>query len=480
MTRDLLNSSARDLLLAIRAKTFSAVDLMRLTYARINKVNPLVNAIITLLPEDRALAMARRADEELAAGQPCGPLHGLPFAVKDLEETAGLRTTYGSLLYKDHIPESDSLMVARLRAAGALIIGKTNVPEFGFGSQTYNEIFGPTRNAYCHALTAGGSSGGAAVALATRMLALADGSDHGGSLRNPAAFNNIFGFRPTPGLIPSLSGDAFTLSLSTLGPMARNIPDLALLLSVQAGADKAVPVSWPEGGLTFSNQLRANISGRRIGWLGDLAGQLQVEPGILALCEAALATLATLGAKIEETELGFAQERIWRSWSGLRAWGIAHKLDTVMRNPHQRDVLKPEAQWEAEQGLRLSALDVAHFIDERTAWFRHALNLFEHYDYLVLPAAQVFPFPAQTHWPHTINGVAMDSYHRWMEVVTPATLGGLPALSVPVGFDEQGRPMGMQLIGKPRGELELLQLAMAYDEATGWTRHAPCAGSSTP
>lgn len=470
---DYLSFSACALLAELHSKKVSAEDIMKATYQRINSVNPQVNAIITLLPEDDALSLAKTCDKELAAGKLRGPLHGLPFAVKDLEETCGMRTTHGSLLYKDHIPAEDSIMVARLREAGAIIIGKTNVPEFGFGSQTYNEIFGPTRNAYNHEMTSGGSSGGAAVVLATRMLALADGSDHGGSLRNPAAYNNVFGFRPSPGLIPGLSGDAFGLSLATLGPMARNIPDLALLLSVQAGADPRVPASGTVRHFDYTKNLNADVTGWRIGWLGDLEGKLPTEPGVLALCDAALSKFAELGVKVEPAKLGFAQERIWAAWAGLRAWGIAHRLNAVMRTPRQRDLLKPEAQWEAEQGLRLSALDIAHFIEERTAWLRHVLSLFERYDFLALPSAQLFPFPATQHWPTEINGVAMDSYHRWMEVVTPATLGGLPALSAPAGFSETGLPMGIQLIGKPRDEQGVMQLAMAYDSLTRWTEQAP-------
>lgn len=457
----------------ITSRTISAEELMRETLDQIGRFNPKVNAVVSLIPHEQALAQARASDRLLAKTGPVGPLHGLPFAVKDLEEAAGLPTTLGSPLFRNNIPAKDSLMVSRLRAAGAIIIGKTNVPEFGFGSQTYNTVFGTTLNAYDQSRTAGGSSGGAAVALALRMLPLADGSDHGGSLRNPAAFNNVYGFRPSPGRIPDLNGDRFGLGLPVLGPMARNIDDLALLFSVQTGPDARVPVSCPEPGASFASLQTNAVSGLRIGWLGDLEGALPMEAGILSLCEAGLTVLDGLGATVELAKLGFPQEAIWQSWCTLRAWNIAFRLGEAYHDPARRDLLKPEAQWEVEQGLGLSGQDIATQIEQRNNWLRHALSLFERYDFLALPSAQTFPFTAEQHWPHEIAGQAMDSYHRWMEVVTPATLGGLPALSVPLGFSEAGLPMGMQLIGPPRGERAVLQLTKAYDEATGWPQRKP-------
>jgi amidase len=464
----LTDLSACELTRMIASRAVSAEELMRETLDRIERFNPKVNAIVSLVPREEALAQARASDRALAEAGPSGPLHGIPFAVKDLEETAGLLTTYGSPLFKDNIPAEDSLMVSRLRTAGALIIGKTNVPEFGFGSQTYNNIFGATLNAYDQSRTAGGSSGGAAVALALRLLPLADGSDHGGSLRNPAAFNNVYGFRPSPGRIPDLDGDRFGLSLPVLGPMARDIDDLALLFSVQAGPDARVPISCPEPGARFAPVRAGEMAGLRIGWLGDLDGELPMEAGIMSLCEAGLAVLEGLGAAVEPARLGFPPEEIWKSWTILRAWGVAFRLGEAYRDPARRHLLKPEAQWEVEQGLGLSGQDVAAQIERRNAWLRQALNLFVQYDFLALPSAQVFPFSAEQHWPREIAGRTMDSYHRWMEVVTPVTLGGLPALNVPVGFNEAGLPMGMQLIGPPRGDLAVLRLAKAYDDATGW------------
>lgn len=463
-----LEHTATDLTRMIRDRKVSAEEVMCATLLRIAEVNPLLNAIVSMVPPEQALDMARESDRILAESGPMGPLHGLPFAVKDLEETKGLLTTCGSPLFKRYIPNSDSLMVARLRAAGALIIGKTNVPEFGFGSQTYNTLFGATLNAYDQSRTAGGSSGGAAVAIASRMMALADGSDHGGSLRNPAAFNNVYGFRPSPGRIPELSGDRYSLSLPVLGPMARTVDDLALLFSVQAGPDRRVPASYQQNGADFAVIRAASAKGKRIGWLGDLDGKLPMEDGILALCTAGLIVLQEAGAEIEPAQLGFSQEIIWESWSKLRNWSVATRLGDAFQDPARRDLLKPEAQWEIERGLRLSGQEVAAQIEHRNAWLRRALVLFETYDVLVLPSAQVFPFAVTQHWPSEVAERGMDSYHRWMEVVTPATLGGLPTVSVPVGFNSEGLPMGMQIIGAPGDDLAVLELAKAYDEATFW------------
>lgn len=465
---ELFEQNALELAAQLRARKISAEELMRATLARIEQVNPVVNAVISQIPEEEALRMARQSDKTLAESGPVGPLHGLPMAIKDLEETAGLLSSYGSPLFKENIPTADSLMVARLRAAGALIIGKTNVPEFGFGSQTYNTLFGTTLNAYDQTRTAGGSSGGAAVALAMRMLPLADGSDHGGSLRNPAAYNNVYGFRPSPGRIPDINGDRFSLGLPVLGPMARTIDDLALLFSVQAGPDPRVPVSACLPGNAFAPVQAADLKGKRIGWLGDLDGHLPIEPGILELCRAGLETFQNLGAEVEAVRLELAPEIIWQSWRALRSWQTAARLNPVYQDPTRRDLFKPEIQWEIEQGLALSGLEIAAQIEQRNNWLRHALALFVRYDILVLPSAQIFPFAASQTWPREVAGRKMDSYHRWMEVVAPATLGGLPALNVPVGFSPDGLPMGMQLMGPPGGDLAILQFGKSYDAATGW------------
>jgi amidase len=461
--------SATDLTGRIARREISCVAVMTAFLDRIDAINPAVNAIVSRVERPALLAQAADYDRE----EPRGPLHGLPMAVKDLEAVAGLPNTMGSPLFRDQVPVADSIMVSRLRAAGAIFIGKTNVPEFGFGSHTYNTVFGTTLNAYDQSRTAGGSSGGAAVALATRMVPLADGSDHAGSLRNPAAFNNVFGFRPSFGRVPAEAPDVFAASLGVLGPMARSVEDLALLLSVQTGFDPRAPLSIRQTAASVTTPLNAPIADRRIGWLGDLGGYLSVEPGILPLCENALSVLEGLGANVEPIAIGFPMDELWDAWTTLRSWGVAGNLAEIYADPARRALLKPEAQWEIARGLTVSGTAITQALAVRTRWYLHMLGLFERFDHLALPTAQVFPFPAELHWPKTIAGRAMDTYHRWMEVVIPATMAQLPALNVPVGFGEAGLPMGMQIIGPPQDELSCLQLGHAYDLATRWPDRRP-------
>jgi amidase len=461
--------SATDLTGRIARREISCVAVMTAFLDRIDAINPAVNAIVSRVERPALLAQAADYDRE----EPRGPLHGLPMAVKDLEAVAGLPNTMGSPLFRDQVPVADSIMVSRLRAAGAIFIGKTNVPEFGFGSHTYNTVFGTTLNAYDQSRTAGGSSGGAAVALATRMVPLADGSDHAGSLRNPAAFNNVFGFRPSFGRVPAEAPDVFAASLGVLGPMARSVEDLALLLSVQTGFDPRAPLSIRQTAASVTTPLNAPIADRRIGWLGDLGGYLSVEPGILPLCENALSVLEGLGANVEPIAIGFPMDELWDAWTTLRSWGVAGNLAEIYADPARRTLLKPEAQWEIARGLTVSGTAITQALAVRTRWYLHMLGLFERFDHLALPTAQVFPFPAELHWPKTIAGRAMDTYHRWMEVVIPSTMAQLPALNVPVGFGEAGLPMGMQIIGPPQDELSCLQLGHAYDLATRWPDRRP-------
>lgn len=451
----------------------SAVSVMTAFLERIDVINPSVNAIVSRVDRPSLLAEAREQDEILAQSGPIGPLHGMPMAVKDLEEVVGLPTTQGSPLFRDAIAQADSPMVARLRQAGAIFIGKTNVPEFGFGSHTYNPVFGTTLNPYDRSRTAGGSSGGAAVALATHMLPLADGSDHGGSLRNPAAFNNVFGFRPSFGRVPDDAADVFAASLGVLGPMARSVEDLALLFSVQAGPDPRMPLSIQQSGASITQPLDAPVAGLRIGWLGDLDGYLAMEPGILPLCQQGLSVLEGLGCQVEPVSLGFPMEELWEAWTLLRSWGVAANLGEAYQDPQRCDLLKPAAQWEVARGLNISGAAISRALAVRSRFFLHMLSLFERYDHLVLPTAQVFPFPADWDWPKDIAGRAMDTYHRWMEVVILATNAQLPSLSVPVGFNDAGLPMGMQIMSRHQGELSVLQLGHAYDRATRWPEKRP-------
>lgn len=459
---------------AIRTRALSCRELMQATLERIERLNPEWNAVVSLQPAEDLLAQADARDAQLARGQWLGWMHGFPQAVKDLAFTKGIRTTMGSPLLQDFVPQEDSIVVERARRAGAIIIGKTNVPEFGLGSQTYNAVFGATANAWDPTKCAGGSSGGAAVALALRMLPVADGSDMGGSLRNPAAYNNVFGLRPSAGRVPKFPAvESFIEQLGTEGPMARTVTDLAMLLSVQAGHDPRAPLSLAEDPSVFAQPLARDCRGLRIGWLGDLDGHLPFEDGVLALCGQGLRALEAVGCAVDETPLGFAPERLWAMWLTLRSCLVSGAQQANHADPARRARMKPEAVWEVENGLRTSALDVYRASVERTAWYRHVLGLFERFDFLALPAAQVFPFDLSTPWPREVGGRTMDTYHRWMEVVIGPTLAGVPAISVPVGFDARGLPMGMQLIGPPRGDLALLQLAHAYEQAAPWVGEAP-------
>lgn len=452
----------------------SCRDLMAASLARIGRFNPRFNAIVSLRDEAALLDDAERCDAELARGESRGWMHGFPQAIKDLAPTRGLRTTFGSPLFRDFVPEADGLVVERIRRAGGIVIGKTNVPEWGLGSQSYNPVFGVTRNAYDPSRTCGGSSGGAAVALALRLLPVADGSDMGGSLRNPAAWGNVFGLRPSRGRVPMWPAeDAFFAQLGTEGPMARTVTDLAALLRTLSGPDARAPLALDADPAVFGEPLEADVTGTRVGWLGDFGGHLATEAGVLALCESALRDLAGVGCIVEPLTLGFDPERLWRAFMTLRAMSFAGRFEALRADPAQWALLKPEAQWEVGQGAGVSAVDVHRASVSRTAWFHHVRGLLKRFDVLALPVTQVFPFDAGTHWPAEIAGRRMDSYHRWMEVVAGATLAGLPAISVPAGFDARGLPMGLQLVGRPNGELALLRIARAYELATQWVQRRP-------
>jgi amidase len=465
--------SAVELAAAIRSRAVSCSEVMSAYLEQIDRLNPRVNAIVSLQDRELLLRQARAHETQMAKGECRGWMHGLPHAVKDLALTAGIRTTFGSPLL-DTLPEHDSILVERLRKNGAILIGKTNTSEFGLGSQTYNTVFGTTLNAYDQSKTAGGSSGGAAVALALRMLPVADGSDMMGSLRNPAAFNNVFGFRPSYGRVPAAGEELFLQQLSCAGAMGRDVTDVAMLMSVIAGSDPRAPLSIAEDPQTFRQSLQRSFSGTRLGWLGDLGGHLPFEPGVMELCRQALKQFEAIGCVIEEVRLPSPPAQLWDSWLKLRQWLVAGELEALYIDPAKRARMKPEAQWEVEGGRSLSALDAYHASVARSDWYRAATRLFRQVDYLLLPSAQVFPFDASVHWPRSINGVAMDTYHRWMEVVVPASLLSGPVLNVPVGFGSQNLPMGMQIIGRNHEDLGVLQLGHAYDQASGWvTRRMP-------
>jgi amidase len=465
---DILDLPAYALSDAIRARRISCHDVMRATLARIEAVNPRHNAIVSLRDGDELLREADARDAELARGesngQPIGWMHGIPQAIKDVVPTAGIRTTFGSPLLRENVPGEDALMVQRMKRAGCIVIGKTNTPEFGLGSHTFNEVFGVTRNAYDPSKSAGGSSGGAAVALATRMLAVADGSDFMGSLRNPAAWNNVFGMRPSESRVPRWPArDVFVTLLSTEGPMGRTVRDVALLLDVQAGYDARTPLSLADAP-SFAASLAAFDPKRaRVGWLGDLSGYLAIEPGIPECCERGLQRLEACGCGVEPLAANFAPDAVWDAWLVWRRWLVGARVAPYLANAQNRALIKPEALWEHDQAARLTGEQVLNASAARTVFYEHVLALFERCDFLALPSAQVWPFDASLRWPATIGGRAMDTYHRWMEVVIYATFAGLPCISVPVGFDDAGLPMGMQLIGRPRDDRAVLQLAFAYE-----------------
>jgi len=472
--------SAEDLARRIRERQLSVHEVIAAFLDRIEAVNPLVNAIVSLRERAGIMREADEADARLRSGAEAGPLFGLPIAVKDLAPTRGIRTTFGSPIFADFVPDEDELFVARMKQAGAIVIGKTNTPEFGLGSNTYNPVFGATLNAFDPALTAGGSSGGAAVALALDMVPLADGSDFGGSLRNPAAYNNVFGFRPSQGLVPSILGlDAFHAQMGIEGPMARTVRDLALLLDVQAGHHPGAPLSYEAPG-SFLAGLDRPAAGGRVAWAGDFGGALPLEDGILSLCEQALARFSTAGFESEPFVPDFDAEALWQAFVMLRQATSGCGLKALHDDPAHRGRLKPEAVWEAEGAGRITGPQIHAASITRTAWHRALLVLFERFDLLVLPTAQVFPFPVETHWPNEVAGRPMDSYHRWMQISAFATMGGCPALNVPVGFDAQGRPMGMQLIGRPRGDLAVLRAGMAYEAMLPWATGAEtCDGAAS-
>ncbi|MGQ2993452.1 amidase [Variovorax sp.] len=471
---ELCRLPARELAALIRRRALSSREVVSAFLQQVDALNPRFNAIVSRVEREQVLAEADAADAAVARGDALGALHGLPQAIKDTAPVRGLRSTFGSPLFADHLPAADAIMVERMRAAGAIFIGKTNVPEFGLGSHTYNPVFGATGNAWDPRFSAGGSSGGTAVALALRMLPVADGADMGGSLRNPAAFNNVLGLRPSQGRVPFWPrGDAFAGQLTTEGPMGRSADDLALLLSVQSGYDARAPLSLDGAVPDWHDRLERDFAGARIGWLGDLGGHLPFEPGILALCEAALARFGDAGLQVEPARTDFDWERVWHAFTVLRQFIIGGKHGAHYDAPASRALQKPELQWEIEQYRKLSADDLYRAALDRTAWYDCLLGLFERHDFLALPTAQVFPFAIEAHWPREIAGRAMSSYHRWMEVVTPGTLSGCPVISLPVGFDARGLPMGMQIIGRPRDDLSVLQLTHLYESLSPFLRMAP-------
>lgn len=456
----------------IRTKQISAVELMTAFLAQIKRVNPQVNAIPTFIGEEAALRAAKEADEQLVRGCVPGPLHGFPHAVKDLVATAGLRTTQGSPIYRDFVPTEDALLVERLKAAGAIIIGKTNTPEFGAGSHTFNPVFGATRNPYDLTKSCGGSSGGAAVALACGLVPLADGSDMGGSLRNPASFCNVVGFRNSPGRVPSYPTMMAWNPLAVEGAMARSVSDLALLLSVLAGPDPRSPISQTEPGELFTRPLGRDFRHTRIAWSRNL-GRYPVQPVVNEVCDQARTVFAALGCQVEDGEPDFTDaDEIFQV---LRAWSFAQsRAEDYQRH---RDQLKDTIIWNVEQGLRLTGLDISRAEAKRTQLYDRVQTFMQRYEFLILPVSQVAPFPIETDWVREINGVQMETYIDWMATCYAITVTGLPAISVPCGFTPEGLPVGLQIVGRHQHDFEVLQLAYAFEQATQHGQRRPAIAS---
>jgi len=458
---------------AIRGRAVSCAEVMQAYLDRIGRLNPTYNALVALRDGDDLLREAAEADAKLARGEPVGPLHGFPLAVKDLDPVRGLPFTQGSPIFANRIAEADSIMAARLRAAGAIFIGKTNVPEFGLGSHSFNPVYGVTGNAYDPARSGGGSSGGAAVAVALRLQPVADGTDHGGSLRNPPAFNNVYGLRTCWGRIPAESKDVFSPGLAVHGAIGRSPADIGLMLSVQAGYDPRCPNAIRQDPAGFAAPLARDFRGVRIAWLGDFGGQIPFEPGVLETGRAALAAFSEIGCIVEEALPDFDIEQVWQDWLVLRAVTVAAALRPLVEEPAHRAMMKQEAIWEAERGFALSADQVTAAQEGRTRWYETLRRFMDIYDFVVMPTAQVFPFDKTLRWPSQVGGRAMDTYHRWMQIAVPATMAGLPALAVPAGFGPNGLPVGIQIVGRNHGELACLQLGAAYDAASGWVRRQP-------
>jgi len=459
--------SAVEMARLIRARKLSAREALAAHLKQIGRVNPKVNAIVTLVPEMAAQAAAN-ADEMQARGEPLGPLHGLPVAHKDLFETRGIRTTFGSPLYKDYIPTEDDIVVERMRRAGGIIVGKTNTPEFGAGSQTFNTVFGTTRNPYDLAKTCGGSSGGAAVALACGMVPVASGSDTGGSLRNPAAFCNIAGFRPSPGRVPNPKSAHGWWTLSTSGCLGRSVADLALGLSAIAGPDPRAPLSINEPGALFARPLDRNFKGVRVAWFKDLGG-VPFDPRVRAVVDAQRKTFESLGCLLEQAEPDFDPAEI--AFRILRAWNSAATYGERLRQ--HSDAFKDTLKSEIEEGLRYTGADIARAEAAHSQIWRRFQAFLEKYEYFVLPTTQLPPFDVNAPYPTEIAGVKFDNYIDWMKSCWYISATGNPAASVPAGFTPEGLPVGLQIVGRAKEDFSVLQMAHAFEQATGFGKKRP-------
>ncbi|MFI0215135.1 amidase [Streptomyces lydicus] len=473
MTDALHHLDATDLAARLRRREISAREVVQAHLDRIERVNPAVNAIVTLDAEG-ALAAAAEADARLVRGAEVPPLHGLPIAFKDTHLTRGMRTTFGSPLFADHVPDEDDVVVDRLQRAGAIRLGKTNVPEFAAGSHTFNRVFGTTRNPYDPTRSAGGSSGGAAAALAAGLQPLADGSDMGGSLRNPASFCNVVGLRPTPGRVPPQPGGDLWDTLAVPGPMGRTVADTALLLSAMAGPDPRCPLSLETPGAAFRVPLDRELRGLRVAWTPDLGGLAPADPDVLAVLESQLRVLEELGWRVDTAcpDLTGADE----TFRTLRA----HSFDLAFGGllDADREALKPSLARNVEEGRRLTTADLVTATATRSRLHLETLEFFSRYDLLLAPVSQVTPFDAELEYPQEVAGRPTKTYLDWMRSAYLISVLGVPALSVPAGFTPAGLPVGMQFIGPPRADLAVLQAGHAYEGATQHGRRRPGLGGA--
>lgn len=475
MSSDPCYQSATILGNRIRSRDLSTVEVLQAFLEHIDSVNKAVNAICTLVPEEEVLAQAAAIDKALDRGENPGPLAGLPIAIKDLVQTRGIRTTMGSPIFRDQVPKTDALMVERIRNAGAVIIGKTNTPEFGAGSNTFNPVFGVTRNPYNLGKVAGGSSGGAAAALASRMLPIADGSDLGGSLRNPAAFCNVIGFRPSIGRIPIVpTAMGWQSRLSVEGPMARTVDDCALLLSVQAGPDQRDPISLPDLPALAGN-LKPALPGKIIGWSENLQ-HLPMAPAITRTFNAAAAHFHAIGCEVRETDLDLSDAMdVFRVLRGNQFAEISKSFFDDNQHQIKQTVIDNVTYGRSLTGDDLSRADV-----QRTRIYLRMLDFFETHDFLVVPTTQVEPFDIDTEWVAEINGHEMSDYLEWMSVCCVITPTGLPSISMPCGFSDAGLPVGLQIVGPPGADLEVLQMAKAFEAATHYADQLPAVLNESP
>ena len=451
----------------IRHKKLSAYEVMTAHLRQIERVNPKVNAIVTLVG-DQALESARRADEAQAHGQVIGSLHGLPIAIKDLVQTAGIRTTFGSRVFKDFIPDRDDIHVERIRNAGAIVIGKTNTPEFGAGSQTFNAVFGATRNPFDLSKTCGGSSGGAAVSLSCNMVPLADGSDSGGSLRNPAAFCNVVGFRVSPGRVATEAQGNAWQTLSVDGPLGRTVSDVALLLSVMAGSDPRCPISIAETGTKFAVPLGRDMKGTRVAWFKDFGG-LPFDSRILQAVHAQRKVFESLGCIVEDAEPDLSGGA--EAYQTLRLWAYASNYGADARK--HPELFKDTILESVELGSQLTGADIARANSQHSHVWDQMRRFMQRYDYFVVPSTQVPPFDVTEPWVKEINGIRMKSYIEWMKCCWMITITEAPSISMPCGFTPEGLPVGLQIVGRRRDELSVLQMAYAFEQAAPHGRRRP-------